>query len=397
MLHRFGLPLLLLWIALPASAQQVPVKGTDATLDVATWNIKQFGSASSSAQQIDNVRDVIEQAGIDLWAIQEITDPDDFDRLLADLGDGYNGVLAASGSLRIGYIYKTDVIRVRAAQHILENLRASNGATLFAGRPPLQIEVDVLLPDTTVVMTFITLHMKCCGDSSSYTRRLEASQRLKNRIDFTLLDREPVVVLGDFNDELGQSISGGRTSPYQNFLADSTDYAFLTLPLDQQNIGTFCNNALCTSGSTLDHILITDELFTAYEAGSADRFDELVSSISNYRSSTSDHLPVFARFRFGTRTDVEAEAVPAAVAVRPAYPNPFRRSSTLAYTLSRPVAVRVEVFDLLGRRVATLVDGFQATGEHRATFDAGDLPPGLYLMRFRAGDVVHVQRVVHLR
>lgn len=397
--------LLMLYVApYGAVAQQIPAKGTDATLDVATWNIEWFGDEgenrgpANDAGQQANVQAVVEQADIDLWGVQEISDPQDFDALLDALGDGYDGVLATqSGTQRIGFIYKTNVIHVRTVRHILENLRASNGATLFAGRPPLQLEADVMLPDTTFVVTFIVLHMKCCGDGDSYTRRLEAGQRLKNRIDLLYAD-DPIIVLGDFNDELGFSITSGRVSPYLNFVDDAAQYAFLTLPLDQRNEATYCgNSSLCTSGSTLDHILITDELMPVYETDSAARFEELVTSISGYVDTTSDHLPVFARFRFDTQTAVEAEEAPEAIIVEPAYPNPFVQRTTLTYTLPRAAAVRVEALDLLGRRVRLLVDGFQSAGAHRVTFDAGALPPGMYVIRFSADSFVDLQRVVRVR
>ncbi len=404
MRYRFRRPalfflILCLNVAPQLSAQSIPAKGTEATLDVATWNIEWFGSASNGpaddALQLANVRAVIEQADIDLWGVQEISDPDDFDALLAALGDGYRGALASeSGTQRIGFIYKTDVFSSLVIQHILRDFAQGP----FAGRPPLQMQANVTLADTTARLTFIVLHMKAFSDQASYDRRVEAARRLKNHIDFTTLDRAPVVVLGDFNDELTRSIRAGQPSPYDNFLQDSDDYFFPSLRLEQAGLNTFCGNSTaCTSGSTIDHILITNELFAAYQADTADRFGELLSAIGNYVFTTSDHLPVFARFRFRTRTATEQSDVPEAVTVAPVYPNPFGPSTTLAYTLARAAAVRVEVFDVLGRRRATLFDGFQPAGVHRATFEAGGLPEGVYLIRVSAGGVVDAQRVVRVR
>lgn len=382
-----------------AVAQQIPAQGTGATLDVATWNIEWFGSAngpSDDALQLANVKAVIEQADIDLWGVQEISDPDDFDALLDALGDGYDGVLATeSGTQRVGFLYKTDVFsNVAPALHILTEFATGSG-NAFAGRPPLLLEADVTLGDMTRRLTFIVLHMKCCGDQASYDRRAEAARRLKTNIDF-LRPTAPIILLGDFNDELGFSIAGGQPSPYLNFVDDAARYAFLTLPLDQQNIGTFCNNATCSSGSTLDHILVTDELFSAYEPGSTARYEELVTSISSYAATTSDHLPVFARFRFDTNTSVETGDVPEALVVQPAYPNPFRERTTLTYTLPHAAHVHAAVFDLLGRRVATPADGMQPPGEHRLVFDAADVPAGLYLIRFASGPSVRIQGVVRV-
>ena len=395
---RFVLTLIvLLKFAPQVSAQTIPAKGTEATLDVATWNIEWFGHASNGpsddAGQIANVKAVIEQADIDLWGVQEIADPQDFEALLDALGDGYDGVLATqSGTLRIGFIYKTDVFSNIVFQHIL-----TTASFAFAGRLPLQMAADVTFGNTTRRLTFIVLHMKAFSDQASYNRRVDAAQRLKEHIENTQLDQEPVIILGDFNDELTQSIHAGQPSPYDDFLQDTNNYFFPSLRLEEAGLGTFCgNNTACSTASTIDHILVTDELVSFYETDSADRFDELLQAIPSYVFSTSDHLPVFARF-FGISTAVEAGDAPEAVAVQPAYPNPFFQSTTLTYTLPRAAEVRVEVFDVLGRRVQILADGFRNAGVHRMTFEAGDLPSGLYLIRFSAGGVIDVQRVVRVR
>lgn len=401
MIQRYGFFFLLLLVSsLSAAAQNIPVKGSGATLDVATWNIEWFGASngpSNDALQLSNVKAVIEQSAIDLWALQELADQEDFDALLDMLGDNYDGVRAdndcgTSFEQRIGFIWKTDLFTIQRLQPIL-----TSSCFEFAQRLPLQLDARIALPDTTVEITFITVHMKATGDNDSYNRRVAASGLLKNQLDF-LLRTTPVVVLGDFNDELGRSISSGRTSPYVNFLDDPEDYAFTTLPLDQQNLATFCgSSSACTSGSTLDHILLTDELFDAYMADSGDRFIELTSSINNYVNTTSDHLPVIARFYFDdTGVSTEQEELPTTITVKSAFPNPFEQSTTLTYSLPEPTYVRIEVFDMLGRQVAMPANGFASAGTHQALFDARNLPPGIYLMRLSAEDFVRTQRIVRL-
>ncbi len=203
-------------------AQNVENVGNDNTLDIATWNIEWFGNEnngpSNTTLQLNNAAAVISGSGIDLWGVQEIADNGDFEDLLDALGDDYDGQLATnSGEQKVGFIYNTNVVRVRQIRHVLESFEQ-----VFAFRPPLQLEADITLPDTTVTVTFIVLHMKAFSDPDSYQRRVDASVRLKNHIDFTSLDNEQVVVLGDFNDELERSTSAGRTSPYNNFVTDLT-------------------------------------------------------------------------------------------------------------------------------------------------------------------------------
>src|SRR5690606_25490700 len=362
-----------------ARAQTIPPKGAEATFDVATWNIEWFGSEQNGPAdeqlQLENVRRVIVESEIDLWAVQEIDDRDHFDALLAALGEGYAGTLGPSSTnLRVGFIYRTDVVDPITVNDAWLKQFSDD----FGGRPPLLMLADVILADTTVELYIVSLHMKAFGDPDSYAKRLEASTRLKLNID-NLRANDPFLILGDFNDELSGSTAGSNPSPYTNFLDDPDNYRFTSLHLDENDEETWCDNAECTSGSIFDHILITNELFDHYVDGSTDRYIELLDAISQYVSTTPDHLPVFASFSFATHTSVET---PDATAFRldSIHPNPASDRATLAYSLERPAEVRIELFDLLGRRLAVLQDGVRPAGKHREEIDAARLPPGVYFV-----------------
>jgi len=68
-------------------------------------------------------------------------------------------------------------------------------------------------------------------------------------------------------------------------------------------------------------------------------------------------------------------------------PNPLNPVATLTYTILRPGAVRVDLFDIQGRWMRRIVDEpFQAAGIHDATIDGRDahgakLPSGVYYIR----------------
>lgn len=394
------LPVLLipfLLVSTAATAQTIPVLGVDDALEVATWNVEWFGSDSNGpsdeARQQANVAAVIAGAGIDLWALQEVSDTQAFDDLLATLGPDYAGTLATnSGQQRIAFVYKTAVIHPRRIEHILEDFSHD-----FASRPPLKLEADVTLADTTVVVTFITVHMKCCGGTDDRERRQNAAQRLKNHIDFTSLNREAVVVLGDFNDELHDTIAAGSDSPYLNFINDPDDYLFATSDLDLAGTPTFCSNTACTSGSTLDHILLTDELFTALEPGFTDRFASLISDLGGYVTNTSDHLPVYARFRFARNTAREdAPAVPSTLSLEAVYPLPFTDALTLRVTLDRPEPMTVSLYDLLGRRM--LRRWFPpGIGIQDVRLEGTALASGPYVLVLEAGGRSFRRLVLHSR
>ena len=59
-----------------SSTQVVPGKGTDTTLDIASWNIEWFGDPSNGptneALQLQNARAVIAGADMDIWGVAEI-------------------------------------------------------------------------------------------------------------------------------------------------------------------------------------------------------------------------------------------------------------------------------------------------------------------------------------
>lgn len=391
---------LLALLPLYATAQTVPPVGTDATFDVATWNVEHFGNPNSGPSddplQFENVAAVMRQSGVDLWALQEMDYESAFNDLVAALGAPFEGVwIADNTSYAIGYgfIYDTEVVRRLEATTVLENYSFA-----FGSRPPLLLRADVQLPDTTVAnVRILNLHAKCCGDSESYDRRVEAASALKNYVDNFLAIDAPILVLGDFNDELRTSTAGGQTSPYQNFRDDEDDYEFVTYPLDLANSYTYCSSQTCSSGSTLDHILVTRPLLSGYETGSTRRFDALLSAIPQYVNTTSDHLPVYARFDFQPKaTSTEEATAPQPFALQAPYPNPFRGSTTLTFSLPAPADVRLEVFDALGRQVATVVDERRGAGTHEVAVRAGSLPPGLYIARLSADGQRATRRLVVL-
>ena len=381
-----------------AVAQELPTVGTPETLDVGTWNIEHFGNTgegpSNEDLQLANARSVIESAALDVWGIQEADIQSSFNALVEALGAPYAGVWTADDTgfpIGYGFVYNTTVVQSLGVSRILES-----ESEAFGFRPPLQMRARVLLPDTTLPdVRFIVLHAKAGGSFSDWQRRTDAANSLKNYVDNLVAIGIHVVVLGDLNDELRSSIAGGRTSPYQPFVQDSEDYLFTSYPLDLANVPTFCSNQACSNGSTLDHVLLAGPLLDDYVPGSTNRYDAVLDAFPNYVSTTSDHVPVYARLRFQPVVAAEGEAVAGAFGLAAPFPNPFRGVATLHFTLDRPGDARLEVFDALGRRVAVLVADALAAGPHTATFDAGALPPGLYLARLSADGRTSTRRLVH--
>ncbi|NNE35171.1 MAG: T9SS type A sorting domain-containing protein [Rhodothermales bacterium] len=355
-------------------------KGTEETFEIATWNIEWFGGANGptdDARQVRNATRIIRDADIDLWALQEIADETAFATMIADLGGTYEGRLAPTSSQRglgLAFVYKSDVVRVRRIQEILTSFSSD-----FAGRPPYQLEADVTVDGPTVTVTFIVVHMKAMSDRDSYDQRVAASNRLKIHIDFTSLSTKPVIILGDLNDLLSGSITSGELSPYKNFVDDPA-YTTPTLAFQSDGRNTYCFSSGCLSGSPIDHIILSNEVVPMYVTDSADHFDELISEVTSYVSTTSDHLPALAVFSL-TSTDIETEVPPADPELTSAYPNPFRDKLTVQYTQSVAGAVDVVLLDILGRTVARLPQTSLPAGHHVMSVPVEGLASGPYVLR----------------
>lgn len=74
------------------------------------------------------------------------------------------------------------------------------------------------------------------------------------------------------------------------------------------------------------------------------------------------------------------------------YPNPFRNTTTITYSLTRATDITLHVYDLLGRRVSVLSEGIKQPGEHRETWNASTLPAGVYLVQLSTEDGLRTTR-----
>lgn len=78
------------------------------------------------------------------------------------------------------------------------------------------------------------------------------------------------------------------------------------------------------------------------------------------------------------------------------YPNPFRGNTTIAFSVPRPEAVDLRVYDVTGRTVATLFKGPAAAGPHSVAFQGAGLPAGTYFYELKAGDITKKGKMVRV-
>jgi hypothetical protein len=93
---------------------------------------------------------------------------------------------------------------------------------------------------------------------------------------------------------------------------------------------------------------------------------------------------------------------PAAFALWPASPNPFREATAMRLMLPAPGRATLSVYGVTGRLVRTLVDGDLPAGEHTFTWDGRDArgrlaASGVYFVSAEAGPNAERRKVVFLR
>lgn len=79
------------------------------------------------------------------------------------------------------------------------------------------------------------------------------------------------------------------------------------------------------------------------------------------------------------------------------FPNPFKKTSTIAYRVEKSQPVTLTVWDVSGKRIATLADGVQDPGYYEHTLNAGDLPSGTYFARLETPQGVQSHQMVLLK
>lgn len=121
-------------------------------------------------------------------------------------------------------------------------------------------------------------------------------------------------------------------------------------------------------------------------------------------STQATALGSFGEFAVGEPegTLAAGDAPPAVTGLAAARPSPFRTSAALGYTLARPGAIELSVFDVGGRRVRVLDRGLREAGAHRVDWDGRDdaraaVPAGAYFVRLLAGDQSFHRLLIRVR
>lgn len=308
---------------------KVYVKGTSldpaTTLEVVNWNIEWFGSASNGptndAQQEQNVRTIMQSINADVYGFTEIVSESRLASLVSSL-PGYSYVISNYGShtnpnsptpssladaQKLAFVYRTSLFSNVTTTALLSlgiNSPADVSTTSYnnwaSGRFPYMMSADVTLNGVTKNMKFVLVHAKAntSPTTTSYNRRKGGADELHALLNSTY-GTDNVIVLGDYNDDLDFTITDGINPPttsYVAFTSDNTNYGLATLPLSQAG-----KKSTVSYNDVIDHVIYSNELGSSYIASSATILTDAALLVSNYASTTSDHYPVFSRFRFSAQ------------------------------------------------------------------------------------------------
>lgn len=392
----FPVLLLVLCFSARASAQS-----TD-TLVVVNWNIEWFGSyingPGDENRQEANVVKVLRYLKADLYGLNEIVDTMRLRRVVDSLGSDYGYYVStfASGAAspfspnwsdaqKLAFVYRKSVfsnIRTRAM--------LNNGSSAYynfaSGRFPYLFNANVSKNGKKRNISFVLIHAKAGASGTDYNRRRDGAIELKDTLDPSF-STHPMILMGDYNDELQGSISGYTVSPYDVIVRDSIKtnnnyYHSITLPAELAG-----KRSTISFSSTIDHQVINKKMDSMYVAGSADIRHDVVEVVPDYLSrSTSDHYPVSSRYVI-ISGDTSAVVInppppPPPAALFKGYkvwPNPFQQNIVFrsGTTLTD---VQLVLYNSAGKKLwqsSMAVVSTQLFNE----FSLPLLPSGVYLLR----------------
>ena len=313
---------------LPCATDFVPGNGgsgTDATLEVVTWNIEWFGNAGNGPSdenlQKENAKAIIQQLNADVYAFQEIADENLMQTLANELPD-YELVIQLGAvsrppnvpgeSQKVAFLYKKSTINVVETRTLLADIHPLyNGGdasqlvgfpnadpTRFyaSGRLPFMMIADVTIQGVTERFHFVNIHARANSSRDAqgrYAMRKYDVEKLKELLD-TQYAKANIVLAGDYNDDVDETVANISTtvSSYEQYANDNAPtpgddhfYQILTKPLSLQGFRSFV-----FSDNMIDHISVSDELIDNYVANTETVHYEVYSA--TYANTVSDHLPV---------------------------------------------------------------------------------------------------------
>lgn len=289
------------------------------TLEVVNWNIEWFGKTgsgfgpSNEALQQQNVKTILQDIGADIYGLVEVVDTARLGSVVREM-PGYNYVFGNYGSRtnppdpagdpvseaqKLAFIYKSSVFSNVSARPLINNqdITSISYNNWASGRYPFMLTADVTIENVTKTIRFVLLHAKANTSPTltSYNRRKNGADELHSLLNDSF-PNDNIVLLGDMNDDLDSTITDGinpRITSYVSFMNDASNFFPVTLALS--NAGKASTVAY---KDMIDHVIVSNEMQRYYMTNSASVLSDVAALVPNYATTTTDHYPVFTRFRF---------------------------------------------------------------------------------------------------
>lgn len=265
--------------------------GTDGTLDIVTWNLREFPWLGEST--IESLSLLIPLLKVDIIALQEINDFSALNTLDGMLTNYDVLIYTATSSYRLAYLYDKRSVQV------LDEYTIFNEDSNPFPRPPYIFKARWNDEDYYLVNN----HLKAFGDNyidetdewDEEVRRRLACQMLEQYFSLNL-DDQNIIMMGDFNDQIQEPVD---YNVFLAFLNKPEDYLFADMPIALNP--TFNTVSYPNSNSQIDHLMISDELFDNFSSGGsvckALNVENWFGSWANYSGQISDHRPVGIRLQ----------------------------------------------------------------------------------------------------
>lgn len=273
---------------------QVPIIGDSLKLEIANWNLNWLGKIgygpSNEKLQQNNIIDVIKKSEIDIWTFCEVSNNLIFDTMMQQLPDYAYTICNYLPEQKTAVIYKKALFKLIKSELIGTQQKDSFSTLRF----PFQITLQPQVPMGIDTLFLIALHLKAnIGTSTellnAYNSRIRSAQWLKMYLN-QQHHKHFCMVLGDWNDDIDESIYNGLPSPFAPMLDFDFDFTFLTKIFSDNHISTTTSYP-----EAIDHQIISKPLKTYYVSNST-KLIALNQYIPNYSSTTSDHYPVYSSF-----------------------------------------------------------------------------------------------------
>jgi hypothetical protein len=117
---------------------------------------------------------------------------------------------------------------------------------------------------------------------------------------------------------------------------------------------------------------------------------------SIYRQVWAWSSPIWVKDE-STLDTTDTKPIPHQFQLRQNFPNPFDRTTSIAYYLPRGGKVIAELYNVLGQHIQPLLNDLQSEGWHTLKLSSHDLTQGVYFIRFEAAEQVLTQKIVVMK